>query len=385
MSHTPYFPREEYEARLNKIRWLIEEQHLDAILVSSPENIFYLTGLDHQGFFVLHLLIVPREGELTLITRQMERETINEQIPHIHFRGHLDDEDPGLFSCRVIRDMGLGKARLGLEKSGGLLSFGIGESLLRGLPAAEWEDISGQIDELRLIKSPLELDYIREAASVTDAMMQAAISTAGAGVNEREVAAAVYQAMALTGGDYPGFHPFIRTTDRLGEEHTTWQDKVLTNGDALFLEMAGCVRRYHAPMGRLIFIGSAPSGTQEAAALCLEAFDAVTRAIRPGTIAGEAYQAWQDVVDRAGLQHYRRHHCGYLVGVGFPPSWTGGNTVSGLRAGDPRPLKPGMAFHLMSWLMDTGMPGNYFLSNTAILTDGGCQVLTRTPATVQVT
>ncbi|MFZ0487132.1 MAG: hypothetical protein WAL83_09045, partial [Arenicellales bacterium] len=82
--------------------------------------------------------------------------------------------------------------------------------------------------------------------------------------------------------------------------------------------------------------------------------------------------------------HYRRHHCGYLVGIGFPPSWTGGSMVTSLRPGSTLELKPGMVFHLHSWFTNTGL-GDYFVSNTALLTEEGCEILTsRTPQELQV-
>ena len=85
----------------------------------------------------------------------------------------------------------------------------------------------------------------------------------------------------------------------------------------------------------------------------------------------------------AGLAHYRRHHCGYAVGIGFPPSWTGGNKVTGLRPGSPIELETGMAFHVLSWLMGTGR-GDFFMSNTVLLGADGPEVLTRTPAGIAV-
>ena len=98
-------------------------------------------------------------------------------------------------------------------------------------------------------------------------------------------------------------------------------------------------------------------------------------AIGPGARAGDVYAAWQAVVDRAGLVGYRRHHCGYSVGIGFPPSWSGGGTPRGLRRGSDLELCAGMVFHLMSWLLRTGR-GDSFLSDTIVVTETGCEFLT---------
>ena len=359
------------------------ERNLDACLITTPENIYYLAGLSHQGFFAYHGLIVPRDGQLYLITRAMERVTIENQVSEVQFIGQADSADPAQITLETLKKLGLASSRLGLEKKSLFLPPGIAETLQAQLAQAKWLDISGLVDELRLIKSAREMAYMRRAATVSDAMMQAAINTAEAGISEREIAAEVHRAMILAGGEYPGFAPFIRSSRRLGEEHTTWSDDILQPGDALFLEMAGCVARYHAPMGRLVFVNSAPPNTETMANVCIEAFNRVVEAIQPGVTAAEVYQAWQNRVDEAGLAHYRRHHCGYLVGIGFPPSWVGGSMVVGLRHDSSLELQVGMTFHLLSWLMGTGQ-GDYFVSNTAMLTEQGCEVLTTAPQHLQI-
>jgi Xaa-Pro dipeptidase len=358
-------------------------QDLDACLISAPENIYYLTGLSHQGYFAYHILVVPQAGETHLIARAMERPTVEALVRNAQFTGFADSDDPALVTQALLQGMGLSTARIGLETNSLFLRVRIAEEIAAGLPGAQWSDVSNLVAELRLVKSPLELEYVRRAAAVSDAMLKAAIDTAQVGVNEREIAAEIYRAMVLAGGEYPGFHPFVRTTPRLGREHETWTDHVLAEGDMLFLEMSGCVRRYHAPMGRLVFVGHAPPESQEIETVCLKAFEDVVQAIQPGVTAGAVYQAWQDRVDAAGLSHYRRHHCGYLVGIGFPPSWTGGGGVVGLRPGSDLVLQPGMVFHLMSWLMGSDR-GDYFVSDTAVLTETGCQVLTSVPQQLRV-
>jgi Xaa-Pro dipeptidase len=371
------FPDEEFAARRERLCAAMGVAALDGLVVSTPENIFYLTGLDHQGFFALHLLIVTAAGEMTLIARAMERVTVEDQVTGARFVGYADNEDPARIAGAVLHNCGLAAARIGIEKHSLFFPPRVYEALLGGTPQATWLDASRLLDELRLIKSPREIAYTRQAAAVTDTMMQAAIAAAAPGVNERVVAAEAHRAMILAGGGTPGFGPFIRPTPRLGQEHTTWQDRPLIDGEGLLLEMAACVNRYHAPAGRFVFIGRRPPGTLEIEHVCIEAFERVTGAIRPGAVAADVYRAWQDRVDEAGLVHYRRHHCGYVVGLGFPPSWTGGSMVVGLRHDSDLVLRPGMVFHLLSWLMGTGR-GDYFFSNTGVLTEQGCEILTKT-------
>jgi Xaa-Pro dipeptidase len=369
------FTAEELAARVTAFRRLVAARGLDVALVSTPENIFYLTGLDHWGYFAPHLLIVPAEGEMVLVTRAMEKVSVEKQVKNAVFRGHPDTETAADLAGRILRDMK--PKRIGIENWSAGLSHGFALRLREAVDA-EWSDIGGLIDGMRLVKSPAEQALMRRAAAVTDAAAEAAIAAIHNGASERDVSAECSAAMIRAGGDAPGFGPFIRPGSRLGEEHATWGNGRYRTGEPVFLELSGCVQRYHAPLGRLVHVGGISDADAAMAETTNKAFDAVLAALKPGTTAGAVYQAWQDVADAAGLSHYRRHHCGYLVGIGFPPSWTGGNKVTGLRAGSDLAIEAGMTFHILSWLMGTGR-GDYFVSNAVLLTDKGAEVLTRTP------
>lgn len=407
-------------------------RNLDGLLISAPENIFYLCGLNYQGYFAYQLLLVPCEHEPVLITRAMEHATIRDKVPGVLHRKYSDGIEPPppasddtadlLFAspaaagderglrpwsmsfgidtrptprsaphfdapARVtvdaVTEAGLADARLGFEASSSFFPFGIAQRIIEGLPRADFEDASDLVAECRLIKSAQELTYTRQAAALTDSMLLAAIASAGPGMQQRDIMAAIYQTMFHRGGTWPGFVPLVRATHTLEHEHGSWENRPLASRDLLFLEMSGCVERYHAPAGRLIFIGSAPRRSQRIQKICEAAIDAAADAIRPGVLARDVYAAWQAEVDRAGLAGYRRHHCGYAVGIGFPPSWSGSGVPVGLRSDSELELRPGMVFHLMSWLLRSGL-GDYFLSDTAVVTGDGCELLTRAPRSLTV-
>ncbi|WP_284735583.1 M24 family metallopeptidase [Dongia deserti] len=377
MMHDNPFSEAEIARRLAAFRTGLLQRGLDGAVVAAPENVFYLTGLDHWGYFAPHLLIVPLAGTPVLVTRAMERVSVEKQVKAAEFRGHSDSETAADVAARVLRDQKLAGRRLGLEYWTAGFSHGLAMSL-QAQAEAQWQDISGLIDDLRLVKSTEEQTLMRRAAAVTDAAAGAAIEVIADGAPEREVVAACVAAMTRAGGSPPAFGPFIRPGSRLGEEHTTWGDGRYKSGEPVFLELSGCASRYHAPLGRLVHIGSIPDPDARMAETSQQAFHAVLGALRSGARARDVYAAWQQVVDEAGLPRYRRHHCGYCVGIGLSPTWTGGNKVVGLRHDSEMEIREGMSFHILSWLMGTGR-GDYFISNTVLLGAGGPEVLTRTP------
>ncbi|RBI72700.1 aminopeptidase P family protein [Roseovarius sp. TE539] len=373
--HSNPFTDEELDRRMSAMRAAMAGRGIDIALVSSPENIFYLVGLDHWGYFAPHLLIVPAQGDPVLVTRQMEQVAIRKMVRNADFLGHSDSETAADLAVRHLGGR-CANMVLGLESWSSGLSHGMGMALRGGLVVQDWQDITGMLDAMRLVKSDEEQVYMRRAAKAADAGTQAAIAAIHDGALEADVAAECQSAMIRAGGTPPGFGPFLRPADRMEEEHTSWGEGA--HQEAVFLELAGCVARYNAPMGRLVHIGRISANDAQAADLSLRAFEAARAALRPGVRARDVYDGWQSVVDAAGIPEYRRHHCGYLVGIGFPPSWTGGPRVTGLRHDSDLIMKPGMTFHLMSWFTGTGR-GNFFVSNTVLLGEESAELLTGTP------
>ena len=320
----------------------------------------------------------------------MEAYTISQQAPDINHIGYGDDEDAGDAAVSALQGLGISSGRVGVDRSSMFLPAGVWEEMEQGLSRIEWVDTSrsastaaryraGLVDEVRLVKSPAEIEYIKTAAAISDRAVTAGLEAAGVGVNEKEIAAVVYREMILGGGEYPGFVPLIRSSETLMQEHSTWRDRYLKPGEKLFMELSGASARYHAPLTRMGYVGSVEPGAERAQRLAMDAFDATVHALRPGVATGVVYDAWQRVIDE-GLGHDKlvRHHCGYTVGIGFPPSWVGSSTVLGIRRKGLVEVEAGMAFHVLSWVTDRVL-GDYFISDTVIVGDEENQVVTTTP------
>jgi Xaa-Pro dipeptidase len=369
---------EEHDARLAAVRETMERRGVTALLLASPEDVYYLTGLNHLGYFAVTLLVLPIDGSPLLVARAMEHPTVQVQAPQCVYVPYEDGADPAGAAVEALRRAGSAAAPVGVDRSTTYLPLAVWERIREGLPGVRWSDASELVAEQRMVKSPSEIANVRRAAAISDRALQAGLDAAGPGITEREVAAAIYGELIRAGSEYPGVPPLVRSTPTLQLEHVTWSDRPLEPGDALFLELSASVARYHAPVSRIAHVGEAPSGLDEVAGHALTALDAVRDALRPGARAGEVYDAWQRTVDaRLGHSRYQRHHCGYITGIGFPPSWTGPGTPVGLRAGHDLVLREGMVFHVFSWILGQG-PSDYGVSDTALVTGEGCELLTTT-------
>ena len=378
-----YFSPEEHGARLSNVRSKMEEYNFDTCLITSPENIYYLIGLDHQGYFGPHILIVPRQDEMIIVARAHEVTTCERQAGTATFKGYSDTQEAGKFVSEILKKMNLGNANIGIQKASLCFPPTISDSLKDNLPEVKWGDANGIVESFRMVKSSREIEYIKKAASISDKMIQEAIDTAAEGISEREIAACIHEVMIREGGEPPGFGPFVRSAERLPYEHEIWSDRILQKGDQVILEMAASFKRYHSPMGRLIYVDKAPDGTVEVEKICIEAQNETIESMKPGTSFASVYDTWQDVIDRNGLSNYRRHHCGYSVGIAFLPSWTGGIGVVSLHDKSDLVIKSGMVFHQLSWLLGCGK-GDYFVSDTVYVNENGGERLTNTSRNLSI-
>lgn len=359
----------------------MEAEGLDALVLSGPENIYYLTGLDHQGYFALTLLVLPLDGRPMIVARAMEATTLSAQVPECDHIRFADDEDPALVAARAVRSAVTRGSRVGVERSSMFFPLSVWEPLRLELAELQLVDGTGLVEAVRQVKSPAEIARMRAAARVSSRAVEVGAAAVRAGASQRDVAAAVYPELVLGGTEVPGFAPLIRSRDDLFQEHVTWADREITPGDAILLELSASVGRYHAPLTRMVYVDEPPAGTDKAGEIALAGLEVVCQALRPGTLSTEVYAAWQQVVDE-GLGHrsYRRHHCGYQVGIGFPPSWIGGAAVVGLRDGSNLRIEEGMTFHVLSWLLGQE-PADYVVSDTVLVTASGGELLTSTRRT----
>lgn len=372
----PPFPLPEYESRTAALRAEMRRLRLEAVALTSPENIYYLTGLNHLGYFAFTLLVLPAHGQPVVVARQMEQHTLRAQVPQARHVPYVDGQDPAAVVAAVLAELVPAGGNVGVEETSMYLPPVVLDRLRAACPGLRWTDCSQLTTALRTVKSAAEVARVQRAADVSTAAMRAALATAGTGVSERTVASFTHQAMIDAGGEPPGFVPLIRSTTRLAHEHVTWSDHVLEDGEALFVELSGCVQRYHAPMSRIVYCGRPAPGAEEAAKAALAGLEAARAALVPGARTGDVYARWEDTVAEETGVRQRRHHCGYLTGIGFAPSWVGGGEVLGIRPDGDTVVLPGMVFHLMSWVT---VPIGHVISDTALVTENGCELLTDIP------
>jgi Xaa-Pro dipeptidase len=372
----PFGP-EEYQRRLDGARRGMATRGVDMLLVTTPENVTYLTGYETIGYSSFLCLLVLPDRDPVLIVREMELEVARRTTWLDSFATVGDTDDPVARTRAVVAEHAPAGVAAGLEQSTPFLApntwLRLRDEALAGRSA---RDCSGLVEDLRRIKSPAEVAYIRRACELAGTGMTAAVAAARAGATENQVASAAFVAMIGGGSDFLATDPIVTSGPRARVAHTTFANRTLADGDEVLVELGACQRRYFGALMRTLVVGRADATLRSLEAVVREALDKALAAIRPGATCGEVDAAGRDTIAAAGFDGGFRKRTGYSIGVAYAPDWGEGHVAS-LRAGDRRELEPGMVFHVVPAIR---LPERCLgMSETVLVTGSGHEVLTSFP------
>ena len=371
----PVFASEEYERRLLGVRARMAARGVDALVTTTPENIFYLTGYQTPGYYFFLALIVPMDKDPVLIPPPHEESLVAAYSWVDDYRIYPDTSDGVDTALDVLRELGLTNSKVALElgswfpTSGDLLRLG------DGLSRANIVDSNGLVEDGRLIKSEAELEQMRAAATVSAAGMQAGLDAISGGVSERELAAEVYRAQISAGGEYTALPAFVTSGERSLLVHATWSDRQVSDGDVVFLEVPGSVNRYHAAHSRCAVLGEPPELLTQGFEVNSDALRIAKELIKPGVEISAAFHAAKSHIDEADVLYTQGRRIAYGIGLAFPPDWGEGHIVS-INGNEHREFEAGMTFHVITTMRLPGL-GAIGCSDTVAVTADGCETLTR--------
>jgi Xaa-Pro dipeptidase len=365
------FTRDEFARRLAAVRQHMTELDVDVLVVDAIEHLAWLAGW-HASGSRYHACLVPRVGEPVMVCRRLDEPAFWERSWLGEAVFFADAEDPVEAVAGAITRRGWAAARLGVELDSHYLTVETYRGLRAALPAAAFVDFAGIVRRLRLRKSPAEVAYIQQAATIADQAMHEAIAAAGEGRSEREAAAAAAAAFLRLGADSGRTGP-ITAGRRSGTLHGTLGDHRLEAGDLLHMELVPSVRGYSARLMRPTVIGPPPASLAAAALALVEIQDEQIAAMRPRAAARDIDRIARDGVLKAGLRDAYDNFTGYTLGYYGSPLMAP-RSSDFTRAFLPTAewsLEAGMVFH-----MYTGAQGMAF-SETVLVGEHGPERLTR--------
>ena len=207
----PRFERAEYDARIAKTRRAMAERGIELLIVTDPSNMAWLTGYDGWSFYVHQCVLLAEDGEPTWYGRGQDANGAKRTVfmgegqiigyPD-HYVQSTERHPMDHLADAVIRARGWERRRIGVEMDNYYFSAACYGSLQRHLPNATFADTTGLVNWQRAIKSPREIEYMRRAARIVEAMHTRIFELIEPGLPKNELVAEIYRAALALRPDY---------------------------------------------------------------------------------------------------------------------------------------------------------------------------------------
>jgi Xaa-Pro aminopeptidase len=234
------------------------------------------------------------------------------------------------------------------------------------------------MQQARMIKLPEELAIVEESCAIGDSVTQRAIDESRPGRRESEVAGDAMQTLLYLGGEMAHVvTPFVASGEHMAPPHRFATDKIIRNGDLVFIDIGAMWNGYFADIGRTTMVGKPSARQKEVYGAVYESLHAGIDAMRPGNTTEHIADAVKASARARGLEeNLFSLFIGHGIGIGSnEPPYIG----ESLPGASPAQLRPGMLFALepLIWVPDDGGIG-VRIEDMILITETGHRVLSRT-------
>jgi Xaa-Pro aminopeptidase len=362
------------DVRHAAIRRAFETLGLDALIVTAPANIRYLTN--HAGSAgtlvaatgAMHLLVDFRYHESV---RQLQASA--SACPTLRLWPVAASYDEALLECLAetgVTTVGFEAAHLTVARHEWLVRT----AAARGV-AVTLRPTERVVEQARVIKDDGEVAILREAARRLTPVARAAFEMVRPGTTERAVAARIESAIREAGFERPAFDTIVASGPNAALPHYRAGDRVLERGDVVVLDFGGVLDGYCSDLTRTVAVAPPSAEAHRVHQAVREAQQAAIDAVRPGIATTDVDRAARRVLDAHGLGEAFGHGTGHGLGLDVHEE----PRVTRPRADvAPVPLEPGMVFTIEPGAYLPGW-GGVRIEDDVLVTARGCEVLTSVP------
>ena len=378
MTHDPHSPGPFYSQRAETVRRTLAETGLDALIVTHPPNLRYLTGFDGS----MGILLVARTRAVLIvdgryITTARERAASSEELQWIQVElasRSLEERLVDVIGELQAEAIGVEAAVMTLsrfDRLRGLLDAGEGTAM----KPVRWIPTERIVERARLIKDAFEVGTLRKAAGLLSEVAARALEVVTPGRAELEIAADVDSFLRQAGFSKPAFETIVASGPNSALPHARPGARRLAPGDSVVLDFGGVYDGYCVDLTRTVQLPPASDAFSSTFAAVRAAHDAAIAAVRPGVKASLVDSAARDVLAARGLGEAFVHGTGHGLGLEVHE--------------EPRVTKPGSP--ILDEVLQPGMvftvePGAYLpgahgvrIEDDVVVTAEGCEVLTSVP------
>jgi Xaa-Pro aminopeptidase len=345
--------------RRHRLAKVLKDENLDALLISNPVNVTYLTGFSGESSF----LVMTRKHTI-LVSDARFTVQIAEECPGLET--HIRPPAKTVYQATAEVLDKLGARKIGFESSH--VTVADLETLAGLLPAAAWKGERDRVEQLRMIKDPSEVAQIGEAIAIAERAFAMFVAMLRPEDREKDLADNLEYYIRRAGGRCASFPSIIAVGERAALPHAPPTAKRVEEAGLLLVDWGASGPFYKSDLTRVLLTRRISPKVEKVYTVVANAQEKAIRAIRPGVKAHDIDAEARGVITEAGFGQFFGHGLGH--GLGLQVHEAPGlreNSETILAAGMVTTVEPGI--YLPGW-------GGVRLEDDVLVTEDGCEVLT---------
>lgn len=355
-----------YQLRFQELRKYMKVHELEAVIITSPKNVFYLTGFLTRPYERFIGLIIQKDEEPVLILPELDLEAAQEESNIQYIVTHSDTQNP----YEILKQkFPLGTKKIGIEKGEWLVRRL--EDLQKNIPGMDYDDIGVALQEMRMIKTKDEVNCLRKAVQISEHALKVAINNFKIGMNELEVVAELEYQLKRNGSIGLTFNPIVLSGEKTSLPHGVSGPRTVRAGELLMVDLTALYGGYYSDITRTFAVGDVDLSLKGIYDIVLAANLAAIEATKPGVPMGSLDRKARDLITCKGYGQYFSHRVGHGLGLGnheYPSIHCENNEL----------LKTGMVFTIEPGIYVPGI-GGVRIEDDVLVTDKGVEVLSNFP------
>ena len=356
-------------SKINQISTYLKEHNIDAAFITTPDNVFYVSGFRSNPHERLLGVLVFQDAEPLMILPQMEVPDAKNAGWNFDVVGHQDTDQPWQLLKQAIENKKITPSQIAIEKSH--MTVERLEAIQELYPDVTFTRLDDQLNSMRVVKDANELAILRDAAAYADYAIEVGVSEIAEGKTELEILTAIELALKKKGISHMSFDTMVLSGPKTASPHGKPGDRKIQKGDFVLFDLGVIYKGYCSDITRTVAFGEPSTKQKEVYETVRKAEQAAVDAVKPGVKAMELDKIARDIITEAGYGEFFTHRLGHGLGISVHefPSVTGNNEME---------LIEGMVFTIEPGIYDPSITG-VRIEDDVVVTKDGVDVLTKYP------
>lgn len=344
---------------IKKIQTVLKENNLDAMYIGSPHNRRYITGF--TGTFGV-ALITHTDAFFITDFRYIEQAKKQATAYNVIENRHFIQEIRALSKKLQLNKIGFESEHTSYQEYTQLIEI---------KNISEWIPLTHVVENIRKIKTPKEIEIIRNAAKIADIAFSNILNDLRPGVTEMEINHQLEFYMRQAGATSSGFDIIVASGHRSSLPHGVASQKIIDSGDMVTLDFGALYEGYRSDITRTVSIGEPSEKMKEIYSIVKEALNIGIASIRSGVSCQQIDKIVRDVITERGYGEYFGHGTGHSFGLEIHESpYFSQTSEETLQSGMVMTVEPGIYLPHQ---------GGVRIEDDILVRGDGAEVLTNSP------